>query len=364
MSCRPGSSASSATSSCASRRPSARRPRPASRRSPRCARSSCMGSCTCSATITRSTTGEMLARQDELSAVLPPAVTPASRCGTVSSHAGGRSVAGCSPRRALPPPSPSAAACGHRGRRSSRCPAGPLAAVDLADGRALVASSAERSGSRSTTARRCPGRRPPRAPARPAPVGRPARAAGGSASRPSSPPRSERPPWRSRPGSPARPRPRSRRRTRSRTAGALPRRSVRPAPPPGRRAAAEPSCGDRRPAPSATHRATGDATAGGRQRPVRRGRAAGPAAAPRAAVRARPVTNVCQTGSDERSLTHAGPARAVRAGMRGARARLRAVLAVPGRRRARRRGRPGVRGRQRRERLVRPHHLRRAHAPA
>ena len=50
-----------------------------------------------------------------------------------------RSVAACNLRRAHPHPCRSAAACGHPAPPSSRARHGPLAAVDLADGRALLA---------------------------------------------------------------------------------------------------------------------------------------------------------------------------------------------------------------------------------
>ena len=90
--------------------------------------------------------GEMLARQDELSAVLPRSVTPASqlRHGHVTRRA--PSVAACSPCPARPRPFRSAAACGPRARRSSRGRHGPLAAVDLADGRALLGRTGSRAG--------------------------------------------------------------------------------------------------------------------------------------------------------------------------------------------------------------------------
>jgi hypothetical protein len=52
---------------------------------------------------------------------------------------GARSVAACNSRPARPVPSRSAAAYGPRGRSQLARPEGPLAAVDLADGRALVA---------------------------------------------------------------------------------------------------------------------------------------------------------------------------------------------------------------------------------
>ena len=89
--------------------------------------------------------GEMLARQDELAErscrTCDAPVT--LRHGPVTQRA--PSVAACSPRPARPHPCRSAAACGPRAQRWLARPEGPLAAVDLADGRALeVAAARER----------------------------------------------------------------------------------------------------------------------------------------------------------------------------------------------------------------------------
>ena len=119
-SCRRGSSASSATSSSASRRPSGRPPRPASRRCAEMRTLVVHGLLHLLGHDHEIDAGEMLARQDELSAVLPRSrdARVTVRHGHVTRRA--PTVAACNPFPARPRPCRSAAACGPRARRSSR----------------------------------------------------------------------------------------------------------------------------------------------------------------------------------------------------------------------------------------------------
>ena len=251
----------------------------------------------------------MLARQDELSAAA------AARCdarvtlrhGHVTRRAPTRGCVQSVPR---PPASvPARRQPAGLARRAARAPAGPLAAVDLADGRRRSSPSCAAAlwvalRGRGAGARRCP------LPAAGAPASRAAPRRGGGASAPRSPSRrrSARRSSRSRPASrarrrlpspapiarPARPgRARPRRRPpagRARRRAALPRRPPARAgsPPPRSRAAPPPS------------RTAGRAASAGAS-------ATRAAAAARAPVRRPRCDGRVPDWSDERSLTHARP---------------------------------------------------------